>query len=343
VSTPLEPTAFCRHTGAEVPLICGAMYPCSNPELVAAVSAAGGLGVVQPLSMIYVHKRELRAGLREIKQITSKPIGFNAIVEKSSKVYEDRMRKWVDVALDEGVRFFVTALGNPRWVVDAVHRAGGVVYHDVTERKWAQKALDAGVDGLICVNRRAGGHAGQRDPRALVESLADLGVPLVCAGGIGDERRFVEALDIGYAAVQVGTRFIATTECRAHSDYKQAIVRARADDIVLTERISGVPVAVIETDYVRAVGTRAGPVARRLLRHPKAKHWMRMFYSLRSMWQLKNASLEGTSYRDYFQAGRSVDGIDAVEPAGVIVERFAAALAQARAERAAPPEAVRET
>src|SRR5690606_9941556 len=147
-----------------------------------------------------------------------------------------------DIALDEGVRLFVTALGNPRWVVDKVHARGGVVYHDVTERKWAQKALDGGVDGLICVNRRAGGHAGQQDPRALFESLADLGVPLVCAGGIGDEQAFVEALDIGYAAVQLGTRFIATTECRAHDDYKQAIVRAEANDIVLTERISGVPV-----------------------------------------------------------------------------------------------------
>ena len=329
--TALEPTAFTRHTGARVPLICGAMYPCSNPELIAAVSAAGGIGVVQPLSMIYVHKRDLRQGLREIKAVTDNPIGFNAIVEKSSKVYEDRMRKWIDVALEEGVRFFVTALGNPRWVVDEVHAVGGGVYHDVTERKWAQKALEGGVDGLICVNRRAGGHAGSQDPRALYESLADLGVPLVCAGGIGDARRFVEVLDMGYAACQLGTRFIATRECRAHDDYKRAIVRAREDDIVLTERISGVPVAVIETEYVRAIGTKAGPIARRLLKHPKAKHWMRTFYSLRSLIQLKNASLEGTSYKDYFQAGRSVDGIDAIEPAGAIVEGFAAALAERQA------------
>jgi nitronate monooxygenase len=315
------------------------MYPCSNLELIAAVSAAGGIGIVQPLSMIYVQKKDLREGLREIKRLTANPIGFNAIVEKSSKVYEDRMRKWIDIALEEGVRLFVTALGNPRWVVDKVHAVGGVVYHDVTERKWAQKALDAGVDGLICVNRRAGGHAGQQDPRVLYESLADLGVPLVCAGGIGDERRFVEALDLGYAAVQLGTRFIATTQCSAHDDYKRAIVKAAADDIVLTERISGVPVAVIQTDYVRAIGTKAGPIARRLLVHPKAKHWVRMFYSLRSMWQLKNASLEGTSYRDYFQAGRSVDGIHAIESAGVIVQRYAAALEEAQAAPAHAPRA----
>ncbi|MCC6875729.1 MAG: nitronate monooxygenase, partial [Sandaracinaceae bacterium] len=96
-------TALTRHSGIQVPLICGAMYPCSNPELVAAVSAAGGIGIVQPISMRFVHGHDLREGLRLIRSITDRPIGFNAIVEKSSKVYEDRMRKWVDVALEEGV------------------------------------------------------------------------------------------------------------------------------------------------------------------------------------------------------------------------------------------------
>jgi nitronate monooxygenase len=326
--SPSLDTPLTRHAGIEVPLLCGAMYPCSNPELVAAVSHAGGMGIIQPISMSYVHGHELRAGIRLIRRITDKPIGFNAIVEQSAKVYLDRMRRWIDVALEEGVRFFITALGNPRWVVERVHAAGGVVYHDVTSRPWAQKALDGGVDGLICVNRQAGGHAGQSDPRPLYEALADLGVPLVCAGGIGDPAGFVEALSIGYAGVQLGTRFIATTECKAHADYKAAIVRARASDIVLTEKISGVPVAVIETDHIRKVGTQAGPIARRMLQHPRLKHYMRMFYSLQSLWQLKRASLQGMSYRDYFQAGQSVEGIDAVVPAGEVVERFRAALVE---------------
>lgn len=328
-------TAFTRHVGAEVPLICGAMYPCSNPELIAAVSEAGGVGVIQPISMQFVHRHELRDGIRLIRQITDKPIGFNAIVEKSSEIYLERMKKWIDIALDEGVRFFVTALGNPRWVVDRVHAVGGVVYHDITSRKWAQKAQDAGVDGLICVNARAGGHAGDADPRRLFETLHDLGLPLVCAGGIGDEKAFVEAIDMGYAGAQLGTRFIATRECRAHQDYKSAIVDAHAEDIVLTDKISGVPVAVIETPYIKKTGTKAGPVARRLLRHPKAKHYVRMFYSLRSIWQLRSASLEGGTYKDYFQAGKSVDGIDEVEPAGEIVRRFAAALAEAGLDQTA--------
>ena len=321
-------TEFTRQVGIEVPLICGAMYPCSNPELIAAVSEAGGIGIVQPISMIYVHKHELRKGIRKIRAITDKPIGFNAIVEKSSKVYEDRMRSWIDIALEEGVRFFVTALGNPNWVCDKVHAVGGIVYHDVTNRRWAEKALDSGVDGLICVNRRAGGHAGDASPAALYESLRSLDVPLVCAGGIGSPKQMRETLDLGYAGVQLGTRFIATKECRAHNDYKQAIVNAEAKDIVLTEKISGVPVAVINTPYVKRMGTRAGWAARKLLRHPKGKHYMRMFYSLKSMWQLRRASLEGAGYSDYFQAGKSVDGIESVESAADVVRQFADSLAK---------------
>lgn len=326
--SPTLATALTRHAGIEVPLICGAMYPCSNPELVAAVSRAGGLGIIQPISMTYVHGHDLREGIRMIRRITDRPVGFNAIVEQSAKVYLDRMRRWIDVAIEEGVRFFITALGNPRWVVDRVHASGGVVYHDVTSRPWAQKALDGGVDGLICVNRRAGGHAGTSDPRPLYEALADLGVPLVCAGGIGDPAGFVEALGMGYAGVQLGTRFIATTECRAHADYKAAIVRAHASDIVLTEKISGVPVAVINTEYIEKVGTKAGPITRRMLRHPRLKHYVRMLYSLQSLWQLRRASLQGMGYRDYFQAGQSVEGIHAVVPAGEVVASFRAAVVE---------------
>ncbi len=318
-------TAFTRHVGIEVPLICGAMYPCSNPELIAAVSAAGGIGIVQRISMTFVYKRDLRDGLRWIKSQTTKPIGFNAIVEKSSSVYENRMRGWIDVALEEGVRFFITALGDPRWVVDKVHAAGGIVYHDVTERKWADKALASGVDGLICVNRDAGGHAGTKGARELHAELAGLGVPLICAGGIGNPSQFADALDMGFAGVQLGTRFIASRECAAHDDYKQAILRAEPRDIVLTERISGVPVAVIKKPYIEKVGTTASPLMKRALRHPRLKHYARMYYSVKSIFELRKASLSGVSYRDFFQAGKSVGGIAAVEGAGEIVERFAAA------------------
>jgi nitronate monooxygenase len=117
--------------------------------------------------------------------------------------------------------------------------------------------LAGGVHGLIAVNDRAGGHAGPRSAQALFDELADLGVPVVCAGGIGDEAGFVSALRMGYAGAQLGTRFIATVECAAHDDYKEAIVRANESDIVLTERVTGVPLAVIRTAYVERIGTKA--------------------------------------------------------------------------------------
>jgi nitronate monooxygenase len=313
-------TALTRHAGITVPLLCGAMYPCSNPELVAAVSEAGGLGIVQPISLTYVHGHDYREGLRLIRRLTSRPIGLNALIEASSRAYRERMERWVDISIEEGIRFFVTSLGNPRWVADKAHAVGGVVYHDVTERKWALKGLDGGVDGLIAVNRRAGGHAGPRDARALYDELADLGVPLVCAGGIGAEHEFAEALSMGYAGAQLGTRFIATPECRASQAYKEAIVRARGGDIALTERLSGIPVAVIRTPYIERLGLRAGPIARRLLRGRRTKHLMRTLFALRSVWELKRSLLD--EEKEYWQAGQSVETITAIEPAGAIVRRF---------------------
>jgi nitronate monooxygenase len=307
--------AFTKQVGIELPIVGGAMYPCSNAELVAAVSECGGIGIVQPLSLLFVHGRgrSFRENLRDVQSRTSKPIGMNVLTEKSSKVYLDRMSRWVDEALEEGVRFFVTSLGNPRWIVERVRSAGGIVYHDVTEEKWALKALEAGVHGLVCVNNRAGGHAGSLSAKTLMETLSTCGVPLLCAGGVSTGQDVRNALTQGYLGVQLGTRFIATTECRAQDDYKAAIVRATENDIVLTDRISGVPVSIIRTPEVERLGTRAGPVARWMLRHPKYKHWMRTFYSAQSLWKLRKASLKGSTSQDSWQAGKSVQGIDAVE------------------------------
>jgi nitronate monooxygenase len=319
-------TEFSRALGIEVPLICGAMYPCSNPELVAAVSEAGGIGIVQPLSLSYVHGYEFRAGLQYIRRLTDKPIGVNLIIERSSGKYLESVQRWLDIALEEQVPLLVTALGNPRWVVERAAPAGVTVYHDVTTRKWADKALDGGVDGFICVNNRAGGHAGNLSSQQLLDELQPLGKPLICAGGIGGPDGYAAAMRAGYAGVQLGTRFIATRECSVHDDYKQAILQAGEDDIVLSEKISGVPVSLIGTPTIRRMGLHAGPLAKWLLRGRRSRHWMRTFYSLQSIWKLKRASLQGTGYRDIFQAGKSVEGITHIEGAGDIVREFYAAL-----------------
>jgi len=312
--------AFTEALGIRYPVIGGPMYPCSNPELVAAVSAAGGIGVMQPISLTYVHGHEFREGIRFMRQLTDAPIGMNALIEKSSKKYQQRMSEWIDVALEEGVRFFVTSLGKPDWVAKRVHAVGGLVYHDVTELKWAKIGIDNGADGLICVNNRAGGHAGPSGFQQLYDELKILDVPLVCAGGIGDARGFQQAMDAGYAATQLGTRFIASQECRASTVYKQAILDAGESDIVLSERITGIPVAVINTEFIKRSGLKSGWLAKWMLSGNKTKHWMRVIYGLKSIWQLKKSSLDESGDRDYWQAGKSVAAINSIETCDTIVQ-----------------------
>ena len=313
---------FTKTVGIEIPVICGAMYPCSNPELIASVSESGGLGIVQPLSLVYVYSYGFREGLKKIKELTQKPFGMNVIVEKNIKAYENRMKEWVDIALEEGVRFFITALGDPSWVVDKVKTQGGTVYHDVTERKWAEKVMKTGVDGFLCVNNRAGGHAGKQSAETLYANLKDLGLPLICAGGISTPEHFESALKMGYLGVQMGTRFIATHQCQAHQDYKEAILKARESDIVLTERVTGVPLSVIRTPHVDKVGLSVGPVARFFFRFRKSRHWVRFLFNLKSVMSMKKTNLKGLSTKDYYQAGKSVEGISQIEDAGSIVRRF---------------------
>ena len=336
-------TPFTQQTGIEVPLICGPMYPCSNSELVAAVSDAGGIGIVQPVSLTFVHKQDFREALRYIKTLTDKPLGMNALIEKSSKRYHDKMVEWVDIALEEGIRFFITSLGNPKWVVDKVSKFNGIVYHDATALKWAQKGLESGVNGLIAVNNFAGGHAGEKTREALFDELKNLGVPLVCAGGIGNEQQYVEAMRLGYDACQLGTRFIATKECSSSVSYKEAIIKAQAEDIVLSKKITGIPVSVINTEYIRTQGTKPGKFASYLLKHPKGKHWMRIFYTIRSAFQLRRSSCDDVNTtnknkKEFWQAGKSVAGINKIESAGDIVKRFKKALLEAQAAGAKAPE-----
>lgn len=317
---------FTSQAGIELPIICGAMYPCSNPELIAAASEAGGIGIIQPLSLTYVHGYDFREGIQRIKSLTRKPIGMNIIVEQSSKLYEQKMLKYLDIALEEGIRFFITALGNPRWVVDRVKPLGGIVYHDVVERKWAEKGLEGGVDGFICVNNRAGGHAGRLSMEELLSSLKDLNMPLIAAGGIGDENDFVRAMKMGYDGVQMGTRFIATVESTESEAYKQAILKAGEKDIVLTERVTGIPLSVIKTPYVEMVGTKASPLARYLLQNRHTKRWMRFWYGLLALRKFKQISRDMGSSQQYFQAGKSCDSIRTIESVAVIMQRFKNAL-----------------
>ena len=221
-------TEFSRTLGIEVPLICGAMYPCSNPELVAAVSEAGGIGIIQPLSLTYVHGYDFRDGLRYIRSLTSKPVGINFIIEASSKRYLQRVHQWVEIALEENIPFFVTALGNPRWVVDKARPAGVTVYHDVTNRRWAEKALQGGVDGFICVNNRAGGHAGTLSPQQL--SVWAIAVP-----------SWVRALSLPGNVMRI--RIIRMLSCMPQSRTSYSAKKYQGSRLQLSEHLISIELA----------------------------------------------------------------------------------------------------
>ena len=320
-------TKFTDHAGVQYPIICGAMYPCSNPELVSAASNGGGLAIMQPVSLTYAHGWDLREGIKYIKSMTDKPFGFNALIEKTNNKYIERMSVWIDIALEEGLRFFVTSLGKPDWVCEKVHAVGGVVYHDVTNRLWAKKGKDNGVDGLICVNNRAGGHLGDLSKEQMIEELHDMDLPLICAGGVGGENELNDALRLGYDGVQMGTRFIATDECNTSDNYKRAIIEAKEEDISWTKRISGVPISVIKTKNFRQENSW---LVRKLL-SGKFKHLARTFISIISYWRLKsikqsdeiNGSPKST---ELYSAGKSVGTIDNSVSATVIMRELGEAI-----------------
>jgi len=319
-------TPFTEHSGVEHPIICGAMYPCSNPELVAAAANGGGMAILQPVSLTYVHGWDLREGIRYIRSLTDKPIGFNALIEKGSKKYIERMSEWIDIALEEDIRFFVTSLGKPDWVCERVHAKGGFVYHDVTTRKHAMKGIECGVDGLICVNNRAGGHLGTDSAAAMYAELSDLEIPLICAGGIGSEEELAEVMAMGYAGVQMGTRFIATSECNSPDDYKQAIVDAKEEDIVWTNRLTGVPISVIRSEGYQQENSW---MMRKWL-SSRWKHSARMFLNLLSFTKLRRLEKgKGSTAKkkEFFSAGKSVETVHSVESATVIMARLGQSLA----------------
>ena len=314
---------FIKHSKVQFPIICGAMYPCSNPELVAAASEGGGIAILQPVSLTFVHGYDLREGIKHIRSLTDKPIGFNALIEKGSKKYIDRMSKWIDIALEEDIRFFVTSLGKPDWVCKRVHEVKGYVYHDVTTRHWAKKGIDCGVDGLICVNNRAGGHLGPQSMEKIYDDLYDLELPLICAGGIGNRKEFLHAMKIGYDGVQMGTRFIATTECNTAKGWKDAIINSSENDIASTTRLTGVPISVIKSKNFKAENSW---LMKKLL-NSRLKHYARLVLNLNSFIRFKYISNKNDlknlqKKKKYYSAGKSVHNVKNIESAITIMKRL---------------------
>jgi nitronate monooxygenase len=314
-------------TGAKIPIIKGPMYPGSNPELVAAVSAAGGFGVVQPIALTHLYGHDFREGLRLIKSLTSKPFGVNfTIVE--NKRYMKMMNEWMDISIDEGVRFFLTSLGKPNKIVKFAHEHGVKVYHDAHTPQVALKCADAGVDGLNCLNDCMGGQTGNRSAAQFAEELESLlgssgfaDLPRVQAGGVGDSDGLRAALELGYAGAQLGTRFLATHEAKVTNSYKKAICKATSEDIVWTNKLAGTNSSVIMTPQIASGGLRVNPIVGWLLRNNWTKLLTRTLMLQRALNNYKRATFE----EDYeiWQAGKGVDAIHEVESCADVLGHFA--------------------
>ncbi len=219
--------------GIRYPIIGAPMFLISYEELVVAVSDAGGLGTFPLPNFRSVD--HLAASLKRIREQTKNPIGVN--IHLSGKfAWQEQLK----LCLDAGVLFFLTSLGDPRLILDDVHRNGGKVFADVISLEQALKAQDKGVDGVVAVASDAGGHAGTTPTIILVPYLkTHLEIPVVAAGGISTGAQMAAALALGACAVVVGTRLIATHESRALQAYKEAVVAAGPEDIVCTDKITG--------------------------------------------------------------------------------------------------------
>jgi len=329
MSSPMQ-ELFLAHSGARYPIIAGAMYQISSPTLVAQCARAGILGEIQPVSFTVTHRTPLPEAFSQMQELATGPYGINVLIEGTPE-HRQQGLTWLGVALDHGVRFVTTALGKPTVVVEKTHAAGGVVYHKVTNRAHAQIAIDAGVDGLIAVNHRAGGHAGPNSMEELWSELSAFGVPVICAGGIGSEAHFCDALKLGYAGVLMGTRFIATTEATAPQRYKEAIVTASEADIIATPKVQiGVPLAVIRTPGIARLGDKFTLPEQFMLRTPNRKRWLRRCYSLISGQPWEKIKKGQFSEEALWSAGKSVGGIQEIESVASIVARF---IARAEAEK----------
>ena len=312
---------FLKDTGASIPVVCGPMYPGSNPELIAAVSEAGGFGVVQPLSLTSLYGHDFREGLRLIKSLTDKPFGVNfTIFGGGNKKYHDNNKKWMDISIEEGVKFFLTSLGKPTEIVKIAKKNGIKVYHDIPNKKVALAMVDCGVDGLNCINWRAGGQTGIYSAEKFMEDLKDIEIPLICAGGIGDENDYKKALEMGYSGVQLGTRFLASKECIVTKSYKNAIVNSEEKDIVWTNKIAGNNSSVIKTKDIMRGGLRTGPIINFMLRRPKLKKYARMYLMSKGL-----KSYSKTAFDDsvqFWQAGKGVGGIKSIESCADILKNY---------------------
>jgi NAD(P)H-dependent flavin oxidoreductase YrpB (nitropropane dioxygenase family) len=271
-SEPILSTALTKFFRIQHPVILAGMNQAAGPELAAAVSNAGGIGVIGGVNysakMLRGVCQDLKAGLREPNlpwgvDLLLPQVGGNA--RKTNKDYtKGSLDDLIDVIIEEGATMFVSAVGvPPKSVVERLHRAGILVANMVGHPKHVRKALEIGIDMIIAQAGEAGGHTGDVPFSILIPKVVELtrhsrsrltGQPVmvVAAGGIYDGRGLAASLVHGACAVWVGTRFVASVESGAPQAHKEAIVKAREESIVKTVIFTGRPLHIVNSPYIQS-------------------------------------------------------------------------------------------
>ncbi|OQA08451.1 MAG: Nitronate monooxygenase [bacterium ADurb.Bin374] len=230
--------------GIKYPVLQGGMAWVSSASLVAAVSNAGGLGVLGSGSMM---PDDLRREIREIKSCTQKPFGVNLML------LMPQTPENVNVCLDERVPVITTGAGNPGPYVKAFKEIGTKVIPVVSSVALAKRLERSGVDAVIAEGNESGGHIGEITTMVLVPQVVDaVSIPVIAAGGIGDGRGILAAFALGAEGVQMGTRFILSDECQVHQNYKKVVAQAKDRDTVATGITTGHPVRVIRNKLAKS-------------------------------------------------------------------------------------------
>ena len=300
------------------PLIMAPMFLVSNTKMVIEGMKSGVAGCIPALN--YRTLEELKGAINELKaaKVSGGSFGFNLIVNKSNVKYKEQLR----VLCEEGVDFIITSLGSPEETINEAHKVGIKVFCDVTDLAFAKKVESLGADAIIAVNNQAGGHRGNIDPETLIKQLNEnTSLPVISAGGVGNKADLDKMLSYGAVGVSVGSPFIASNEAGVSQEYKQACVDYGANDIVMTERISGTPCTVINTPYVQKVGTNQTWLETILNKNKSLKKWVKMIRFYIGMKATEKAATQVT-YKTVWVAGPSIEDTKAILPVKDIVKKL---------------------
>ena len=314
----MKTTKLSQLLNIKYPIIQAPMFLVSNTSMVIEAMKSGIAGCIPALN--YRTLDELRAALRELKaaKVDGGSYGFNLIVNKSNIKYKEQLR----VICEEGADFIITSLGSPEETIKQAHKAGIKVFCDVVDLEFAQKVEQLGADAIIAVNNQAGGHRGGSSPEELIPHLVkNCTIPIISAGGVGCKEDIDKMLSYGASGVSVGSPFIASIEASVTNEYKQACVDYGAKDIVMTERISGTPCTVINTPYVKKIGTKQTWIESVLNKNKKLKKWVKMIRFSIGMNATKNAATKAT-YKTVWVAGPSIEFTNEILPVKEIVSKL---------------------